>query len=450
MPESDRSLPPSPAHAQADFDPHVTPALYLTGDLPPLGGWIKERPEDFLVDEQPAYQPSGEGEHLYLFIEKRGLSTLRASRILAQHFGVHERAIGYAGLKDKQAVTRQVFSVHIPGRKLEDFPSLQHERMGVLWADYHANKLRPGHLAGNRFSIRIRGVQVRDVLVAQRALARLEKVGVPNRFGEQRFGYRLRNHVVGRALLRGDAAEALDALLAPVPGLADQQDEGRAMYQRGDYAGALHAFFRESRTERRVLGELSRGASPGKAVRAIDRSERDFFLTAFQSAVFNTVLDERLREGLLGEVRDGDLAFKHDSGAVFAVGAADVGPTLAARAAAFEVSPSGPLWGAETMRASGAAGERELAALAAAGVTPEQIDEYAKGHGGRPSGARRPLRVRLSFPEVEGGADEHGTYIRVAFDLPRGAFATTVIREIIKPPAGRGLVSQAGEAEELE
>src|SRR3954469_15654714 len=142
MSDPDHPLTPSPSHPLADFDPHVTPALYLTADLPPLGGWIKERPEDFLVDEQPAYQPCGEGEHLYLFVEKRGLSTLRAARILAQHFVVHERAVGHAGLKDKRAVTRQVFSVHIPGKRLENFPELRHERMGVLWADYHTNKLR--------------------------------------------------------------------------------------------------------------------------------------------------------------------------------------------------------------------------------------------------------------------------------------------------------------------
>src|SRR6185503_5142918 len=120
--------------------------------------------------------------------------------------------------------------------------------------------------------------------------------------------------------LLDDAPGVLEALLAPVPGLADSQQEARERYTRGDYAGALQAFFRESRTERKVVGELSRGATPNRAVRAIDRSERDFFLTAFQSAVFNAVLDERLREGLLGSLREGDLAFKHDTGAVFAVG----------------------------------------------------------------------------------------------------------------------------------
>ncbi|MEX2217869.1 MAG: tRNA pseudouridine(13) synthase TruD [Phycisphaerales bacterium] len=443
-------LTSSPHHAitTSRFDPRLSPPLYLTARVPPLGGWIKERPEDFLVDEQPAYQPCGEGEHLYLFVEKRGLATLSAARTLARHFGVPPRDIGYAGLKDKQAITRQVFSVHIPGKRLEDFPSLIHERLSILWADYHGNKLRPGHLKGNRFSIRIRGVSFRAALEAKRALEMLERQGVPNRFGEQRFGYRLNNHVVGRAILLDDAPAALDALLAPAPDVPDKQQGARELYARGDYAGALAAFSSEASTERRILGALARGAPPRRAIRAIDPGERDFYLTAFQSAVFNAVLDGRLREGALGQLREGDLALKHDNGAVFEVGPADPGPELDARLARFEISPSGPLWGAQMKRAAARTGEAELAALREAGLTPEQIEQAPV----RLTGARRPLRVPLTFPEVEGGVDEHGPYVRVAFDLPRGAFATTVIRELIKPePGGRGhSLTRAAEPESTE
>jgi tRNA pseudouridine13 synthase len=435
---------------RVDFDPHVSPAVYLTADLPALGGWIKEREEDFLVDEQPAYQPCGEGEHIYLLIEKRGLSTLRAARILAQHFGVGERAIGHAGLKDKHAITRQVFSVHVPGKKLEDFPSLQHERMGVMWADYHTNKLRPGHLAGNRFSIRIRGVDMRTVITAKRALERLEKSGVPNRIGEQRFGYTMRNHLVGRAIILGDAPAALEALLGPAQGVqGDKQGAARELYANGDYAGALEGFFKDVRTERRVLAELARGATPERAAGAIDRSEREFFLTAFQSAVFNAVLDARLRQGALGEMRAGDLAFKHDSGAVFEVTPDLVGEELFGRAERFEVSPSGPLWGTEMMRASGSVGVAEEAALRATGVNVEDLEKFVASGRGRLTGVRRPLRVVVSDADVEAGVDEHGSFVRVMFDLPRGAFATTVLREIIKPEQlGRESLTRVEEAEE--
>jgi tRNA pseudouridine13 synthase len=415
------------------LDPHVIPSRYLTAELPALGGRIKERPEDFLVDEQPLYQPSGQGEHIYLLIEKRNLSTLSAARILAQHFGVHPSAIGHAGLKDKHAITRQVFSVHTPGKKPEDFPAFQHERMGVMWADLHANKLRTGHLAGNRFSIKIRGIDMSRALMVSKALAILEQSGVPNRIGEQRFGYTQRNHLVGRALILGDAAGALDALLAPVEGLPDLQVEARRLYQQGNYAAALHAFVHEARTERRVLGVLMRGGTAQKALHAVERAEQEFFLTAFQSAVFNTVLDARLLEGALGTLKVGDLAFKHDNRAVFAVTPEELGPALTDRAARFEISPSGPMWGAEMTRAGGDVDQAEVAALESAGVRVADLEVFAQRRKGRLTGARRPLRVRLTDPDVEGGIDEHGHYVRVAFDLPRGAFATTVLREIMKP-----------------
>ncbi len=416
-----------------DQNPHVIPARYLTADLPPIGGRIKERPEDFLVDEQPLYQPCGEGEHIYLFVEKRGLSTLQAARVLANHFGVHISAIGHAGLKDKAAITRQVFSVHTPGRGMDDFPMFRHERMGVLWADVHTNKLRTGHLLGNRFSIKIRGVEISKAVPVVRAMALLEKSGVPNRIGEQRFGYTQRNHLVGRAMILGDDAGVLDALLSPAGDMADGQRAARELYARGDYGAALDSFHRESRTERRVLGVLIRGGTASKAVRSIDRMEEEFFLAAFQSAVFNAVLDARLVEGTLGSLKDGDLAFKHDNRAVFAVDAQTLGPELTGRLERFEISPSGPMWGPGLLRAGGAVDAAEVAALEASGIRVEDLDRFEERRHKRIVGTRRPLRVRLTDPDVEAGVDEHGSYVRVAFDLPRGAFATTVLREIMKP-----------------
>lgn len=397
-----------------------------------MGGWIRERPEDFLVEEMPAYMPCGEGEHIYLFVEKRMMSTLGAARVLAAHFGVPMDAVGYAGLKDRVAVTRQVFSVHVPGRGVGDFPALEHDRLRVLWVDRHTNKLRRGHLAGNRFSIRIRGVDVRAVLHARRAVEMLTRVGVPNRFGEQRFGYLWRNHLVGRALILDDAPAALEALLSPAPGRDDAQAPARALYAAGEYRQALRRFARASVTERRVLRGLAQGRSPREALAALEPIEQEFFITAFQSAVFNAVLDARLREGTLGTLRVGDLAQRHDNGAVFAVDAASLGPELSARVQALEVSPSGPLWGVSMARAAGRTDEEEQQALQATGVTVEALAS-ASARGLPVKGARRPLRVPLRDPDVEAGADEHGPYIRVTFDLPPGAFATAVLQEIIKP-----------------
>lgn len=428
---------------RAPLPTHLSPCTFITHDLPGIAGHIKARPKDFLVEEQPLYQPSGQGEHIYLMVQKRLMPTMAAARVLATHFGVPLHAIGYAGLKDKHAITLQVFSVHAPGKKPEDFPMLQHDAMQVLWADLHANKLRQGHLAGNRFSIKVRGVEMTKALAAKRILDRLERVGVPNRFGEQRFGYLGRNQEVGRGIILRDDHAVLDALLGPGPeGFHDHQRPAREAYLRGDFLAALDGFNRHNRTERVVLGELSRGATPRRAAKMIGRQERSFFLSAFQSAIFNRVLEERLRErGVAGltTLEPGDIAFKHDSRATFDVdGAIASDPSTAERLANFEISPSGPLWGVSMRRAGGVEGgsacdRLELAALESAGVSPDDLARFEAQVPGSLEGVRRPLRVRVTDIEVEGGTDEHGPYVRVAFDLPRGAFATEVMREVMKP-----------------
>lgn len=420
------------AHADG-ADPGARPSVYLTADLPGIGGRLRVRPEDFLVDEIPSYQPCGQGEHLYLLVEKRNLSTFRVVRILARHFGVRLGDVGYAGLKDKRAITRQVFSVHVPGRRPEDFPMIRHERIGVLWTDLHTNKLRRGHLVGNRFSIRVRGVEPSRVLTARRALERLAKLGVPNRIGEQRFGYTGRNHLVGRAIIIGDWQAAADALLAPAPGVDDSQAGARAHYARGEYREALDGFSRECRTERTVLGALVRGQTVERAIRAIDPPEREFFLSAFQSAIFNAVLDQRMLDGALGTLVPGDVALKHDNRALFAVDeAVSADEETSARLARFEISPSGPMWGPTMLRAAGRIDRIECDALAAFGVSLDHLSGVEKRWPGAVDGARRPFRVPLTDPDVEGGVDEHGPYIRCVFDLPRGAFATSVMAEIMK------------------
>lgn len=416
---------------------HLTPARYLTADLPGIGGTIKDRPEDFLVDEQPLYEPVGQGEHIYMLVEKRSMSTLELVGLLAGHFGVRRSAIGYAGLKDKHALTRQVISVHVPGKKIEDFPMVRHERIGVLWTDYHTNKLRPGHLRGNRFSIRVRGVPIGAVLTAQKALQRLERLGVPNRFGEQRFGHLANNHVVGRAIVLGDRKGVVDEILGPGRERPQVQAEARRLYAEGNFAAALDAFPRSARTEGAILRALVNGATHERAAATVGEVEVRYFVSAFQSAVFNAVLDARLLAGTLGELYEGDVAWKHDNGALFAVTpevAAD--PELAARLAAFDISPSGPMWGVSMKRATGRTDEAEIAALAGAGVTLDDLQRFDERAGNLINGARRPLRVPLLYPDVEGGADEHGTYVRCVFELPAGSFATTVMQEIMKPEPG--------------
>ncbi len=428
------------ASAGGSPDPHALPRRYLTADIPGTGGRIRERPEDFLVDEIPAYEPSGSGEHIYLLVQKRGLSTMEMVEVLSHHFGVRRMDVGCAGLKDKHAITRQVVSIHAPGKDAEDFPEIRHERMQVLWADRHANKLRPGHLKGNRFSIRIRGVEFTGVRHAKAALDRLARDGVPNRVGEQRFGLLGNNHLIGAALVAGDFERVASLLLGPCAQRPGVNPEARAHYVAGRLVEALDAFPRPARAERAMLRELIRGKSFKRAAYAIDMQLQRFYLSAFQSAVFNDVLDARLTLGALAALGPGDLAFKHDSGAVFPVDDALAAlPETRERLGCLEISPSGPMWGARMSRAGGGIDAMETAALAARGATVEQLSAFCERSPRLVDGKRRPLRVPLTNTDVEGGADEHGAYIRVAFDLPRGAFATAVLPEIMKsatPPSG--------------
>ncbi len=413
--------------------------MTLTHDIPGIGGRLRDRPEDFLVEEIPLYEPSGTGEHIYIFIEKRNLTTFEAIDAVARHFGVPRAAVGYAGLKDRVAITRQVLSVHVPGRKIEDFPLFSHERIAILWADYHDNKLRRGHLRGNRFSIRVRGVPPMAVRDAKRTIDRLTTLGVPNRVGEQRFGSSGLNHLVARAIVLGDDEGALALLLGPVPpGFPPMNPEAREAFARGDYAAAMNLYPRVCHAELRALKALSRGASARSALRAIDRREISFFMSALQSNAFNRVLDRRIAEGSLGELRAGDIAMKHENRAMFAVDEATASdPSTRQRLDALEISPTGPMWGPSMMRAAGPADQADIEALAQLSLTPEILAEFAASHPGLIEGERRALRVPLGSPELEGGVDDLGPFVRVAFDLPRGAFATAVMREIMKADVER-------------
>ena len=415
-----------PVQTSTYVDP--LPQRYLTPE-PGIGGVIKVRPEDFLVEEVPLYDPCGTGEHLYLGIQKTGVSHVELISHLRRHFGVSRRAIGFAGMKDKGAVTRQTISIHLPeGRPLPG--PVQHERISVLWTRRHANKIRRGHLAGNRFSIRIREVDPVKVTLIRPSLAHLARVGIPNYFGRQRFGYRCNNHLLGRLLLRQDfkgmAAELLGTAGTPFP---EYQRRRRELFDEGRFDEAATKWTPADRNELTLIKALSDDRGTRDAVRAVGKTALSFWIAAFQSAVFNRVLDRRLDDQTLARLVDGDLAWKHDNGAVFRVGAAELsGPDLSRRLAAWEVSPSGPLWALGMTRPAGAVAAVELDALNAMGVSADDLENEPA----RLKGARRPLRVPVHNAVTDAGADEHGPYIRVAFDLPAGAYATVLLRELMK------------------
>lgn len=394
----------------------------LTAGLPGTGGTLKDRPEDFVVDEIPLYPALGIGDHAYARIEKIGIPTREAVRRLAQHLGISEARVGCAGLKDARAVTRQTLSFErVPAASLEGLvlPGLR-----VLSVKLHRNKLRPGHLAGNRFEVRVRGVipeaAERTAAVLREILAR----GLPNGFGPQRFGTRGDTHLVGRALVRRDWPEAVTLLCGrPSPLERDPRVlEARRRFDGGDLAGARDSLPGAFATERRAIERLLQGGSPEAAVRTIPRGVRRFFVSAYQSALFNRLLAERMET--IDRLAPGDLAWIHGKGAVFRVeDAAKEQP----RCDAFEISPSGPVHGTKTVLAAGDPGEREKAVLAAEGLAPADFD--VKGID-RFEGERRPYRVPVTDPSYR---VEEGDLL-LTFSLPRGAYATNLLAEVMKTP----------------
>jgi len=409
-----------------------------TADLPGIGGAIKSKLEDFCVEEIPQYEPSGDGEHLYLLIEKRDTTTSRIAHMLAREFHIKRTNVGYAGLKDRKAITRQWFSIWDPHREIsrERAESLSVEWMTVLEIDRHVNKLRRGHLRGNRFSITVRGVGIESAPRAMRILQQLAQIGSPNYFGAQRYGMRGNNHLIARAIILENYEEALDRLLgASEPGDEDRADyEARQAYQIKDYWKALNLYPRGATAECEALKALNEGADARTAIHNINRMQRGFWLSAFQSAIFDEVLADRCNSVGIGQLQVGDIAMKHDNRALFDVGEEEMAPALLQRAEAIEISPTGPMWGPAMKRSDDPSSDQlEVAALERTGVTVDRLASYARQAKEKGLGSRRPFRAPLIEPRVEAGADETGAYVRCFFELPRGVFATVVMDEVMKP-----------------
>jgi tRNA pseudouridine13 synthase len=281
----------------------------LTAALPGTGGRLKAHDDDFVVEELPAYPRSGEGSHVFIFIEKRDLTTAEAVRRIAAALRCKPADIGQAGQKDRHAVTRQWLSLPPPCTP-EAARALTIDGLVVLEATRHGNKLRTGHLAGNRFVLTVRDCVGADPAArAQAVLAELARPpGVPNFYGEQRFGVSGDNAARGKAILLG-----------------------------------------------------GRGPRDGR--------ERRFLVSALQSALFNQVLAARLAAGTFRTVLAGDVLAKVQSGGLFVC---EEPLTDQPRLDAGEVAPTGPMFG-KKMKDPGVGSATlaaELAALAALGLEP--------------------------------------------------------------------------------
>jgi tRNA pseudouridine13 synthase len=394
---------------------------YLTADLPGIGGAIKEQVSDFIVEELPLYTPLGKGEHTFFEIEKKGISTFQAVRTIARGLGVAPKRISYAGLKDAQAITCQVLSVdQVPP---EAVTALDLDQIRILWAERHQKKLKIGHLRGNRFTIRIRGVAEEMLPAGQAIVDLLVRRGVPNWYGPQRFGQRGDSALLGKYVVDRDARAFVERLLGgPHPNESERVQEARARFDAGQWAEALAIFPHNMANERRALHRLiDTEGDAGRAYASVPKRFKIFLLSAYQSALFNRVLDARLET--LDRVFVGDLAMKHPGRSVFRVEDEAVEQPRADR---FEISPTGPLFGYKMIEARGRQGRLEDEILAGEGLTPER---WRVGGGIKARGARRALRFQVHEPEL---SFDEGVVLR--FSLPRGCYATALLAEVMKVP----------------
>lgn len=337
---------------------------YATEGFPGTGGAIRASPSHFMVEEIPLYEPSGSGNHLYINITKESLTTKDACSMIARTLGINESDIGFAGLKDRNAITTQTISIPISASELNEtdkmIEKLKPLPFRINWAKLHGNKLRTGHLLGNRFSIIISGIDDlhSSIESAEKTAEAIKNSGIPNYFGSQRFG-----------------AEG------------DNSEKGRKI----------------------ISGEL----------RIRDRWLRRFLISSFQSEMCNFYLAERLRKGLFNKILEGDIAKKYDTGGLFEV--KDVA-TDQTRYENKEISFTAPIYGTEMWKACGESGMLEEEVFSSFGIGWEAMEKSGI------SGTRR--LGRLLVPDLRIEKCQEGLLLN--FTLPKGAFATTVLREMMK------------------
>jgi tRNA pseudouridine13 synthase len=308
----------------------------------PLGtGLLRATPEDFEVDEILGFAAGGEGPHALLRVRKRGANTEWVARELARAAGVKPFEVGFAGLKDRNAVTTQHFTVPRGKRPAEEFGALKGEGYEVLASTAHQRKLPRGALEGNRFVIVVRGLACDPTRLGER-VARIASAGVPNYFGEQRFGRDA-----------GNLAQVLRAAEAP-----DSESSSR----------------RRGRDD-----------------------QRGFMLSAARSLIFNAILAERVEQGTWNRLAAGDVANLDGRGSVFAVETPDA--ELEQRCGALDVHPTAPLVGLTASLATGAVLAFEDAVAA---QFPQALSVI---HAERMKPERRALRIRVRELEHEYSGD---------------------------------------------
>ncbi len=403
---------------------------FVSKDLPGIGGSIRVRPEHFLVEEIPLREPNGRGDFVRAFVEKRRMSTPELVHELSERLRLPPHGIGVAGNKDSDAVTRQWIS--LPSRVRPRLERLGGDRFRFLRIEGDSHPVTTGDLFGNRFTIEIHDL-ADSALALSRAmpiLAMLERRGVPNYFGPQRFGTRGNAATIGSLFLRGESERALEELLAGEPTI--ERDPAarrfRELCARCEWRQARTIVPRSLRLEAMIVdGRLER-APTGAIVKRIPERDRRMFLSAYQSRIFNRIIAARI--DTLDRALLGDVLFDHRDSALVAC-------TEPVREQAavdrFERSPTGWMPGERIGPAAGAPGEIEKSIFATDPIPPER---FSRPLGLTLTGERRPLRVQVFDCDVSPAGKGGKIAIRMRFTLPRGSFATAVLDEVMKTRTG--------------
>lgn len=389
-----------------DWEREIGIFWYLT-DFPGSGGRIKERPEDFIVEEESILgrakvsvllgrkarrKPEGDGEHLWAVLEKRDWDTMDVLRKLARTLGISIRRISFAGTKDKRAITAQWISLQ--GVRWRVLSALSIRDVAFHSPVYMRKKIRLGDLYGNWFRVRIRGARTPLSLPSE----------FPNYFGHQRFGsYRFVSHLVGKRLLQGDFEGAVwEYLTRTSPWEPEETRRAReTLRKEGDYREALQYFPRRLRLERRILSMLASGKSEESAVRSLHRRTVSLFIHAYQAYLFNLILSRRMEHEI--SPSSGDVLY--------------------------EGVPTGLVPGFRSELARGLQGEIEREVLEEEGVDLSAFRRWKKFGA---EGGRRKLLERAREVKVSGNV--------FSFFLPKNTYATSLLREIMKPEGPEGFL----------
>ena len=399
-----------------------------------IGGKIKKEPEDFVVEEVSIYPPPSNGRYVIARVKARNWEANRLVEKMAYRLGISPNSIGYAGIKDKRAVTVQIMSFPASIKKVASL-SLQDVEVEVLYKS--SRPVYSGKLIGNRFHIVVRDVEKPENV--EEVMGEIEQMGyMPNFFGVQRFGIaRPITHVVGKHLIKNEIREAVMSYVAnPMEGEDEENYEARKFLQETeDFEEALKIYPKKLVFERRIIEHLS--THPGEwkeALLLLPKNLIRLFVHAYQSYLFNRIVSLRVKRGIpLNEAVVGDIVIPWEKEMVIqsyeGIMVEDYNlDKINRRIRSGKCFPSAAIVGYGLMRAKGAMGEIEEEIMEAENIGEEEfIMRHFPGMEGR--GMRRVIMIPLK--RIIWNFD--GSNLFLNFFLPRGCYATSLLREIMKP-----------------